>query len=225
MVGVTSVRRARTALRYESWHLLHLYGYLGVGLSVRHQIWTGRDFTTSGWARAYRWTSYAIAAGAVVLLRVAMPVRRTMRHGISVTCVVRENHDVVTLRMGARRAAPTGYLHGVVGPLGWPRSTLAVRLGRNPGNLRSTLATPTVTVNNVRAVAALYDTLRDTPPPTRTPTENAASAQTRTQARLAGGLPPLAWDVIDHDQGNPSTNRRIWSTTRPGSTRSPSNMP
>ena len=30
MVVVTSVRAARARLRYESWHLLHLYAYLGV---------------------------------------------------------------------------------------------------------------------------------------------------------------------------------------------------
>jgi hypothetical protein len=31
MVVVTSVKAARRRLRYESWHLLHLYAYLGVG--------------------------------------------------------------------------------------------------------------------------------------------------------------------------------------------------
>lgn len=31
MVVVTSLRAARRRLRYESWHLLHLYAYLGVG--------------------------------------------------------------------------------------------------------------------------------------------------------------------------------------------------
>lgn len=44
MVVVTSVRRARARLRYESWHLLHLYAYLGVGLALPHQLWTGADF-------------------------------------------------------------------------------------------------------------------------------------------------------------------------------------
>jgi ferredoxin-NADP reductase len=34
MVVVTSVRAARRRLRYESWHLLHLYAYLGVGLAL-----------------------------------------------------------------------------------------------------------------------------------------------------------------------------------------------
>jgi DMSO/TMAO reductase YedYZ heme-binding membrane subunit len=34
MVVVTSVKAARRRLRYESWHLLHLYGYLGGGLAL-----------------------------------------------------------------------------------------------------------------------------------------------------------------------------------------------
>src|SRR6478752_9266290 len=41
LVVATSLRRPRRRLRYESWHLLHLYGYLGVGLALPHQLWTG----------------------------------------------------------------------------------------------------------------------------------------------------------------------------------------
>ena len=102
VVTVTSVRRARRALRYESWHLLHLYAYLGVGLSVPHEIWTGADFATSGVARLYWWTSYSVSAGAVLLFRVGLPLWRTVRHGITVTSVVRESPDVITVRMGGR---------------------------------------------------------------------------------------------------------------------------
>ena len=47
MVVVTSLRAARRRLRYESWHLLHLYAYLGVGLAPPHQVWTGADFIGS----------------------------------------------------------------------------------------------------------------------------------------------------------------------------------
>src|SRR4051812_22695287 len=47
MVAVTSMRRARKRLRYESWHLLHLYAYLGVGLALPHQLWTGQEFLSS----------------------------------------------------------------------------------------------------------------------------------------------------------------------------------
>ena len=101
-VAVTSVRVARRRLRYESWHLLHLYAYLGVGLSLPHEIWTGQDFTSSAAARLYWWSAYAVAAGAVVVFRVGLPVWRTLRHGITVTSVVRETHDVATVRMGGR---------------------------------------------------------------------------------------------------------------------------
>src|SRR5262249_3933016 len=47
LVAVTSMRAARRRLRYESWHLLHLYAYLGVGLAIPHQLWTGTDFVNS----------------------------------------------------------------------------------------------------------------------------------------------------------------------------------
>ena len=101
-VTVTSIRVARRKLRYESWHLLHLYAYLGVGLSVPHEIWTGADFTSSPLARLYWWSSYVVAAGAVLVWRVGLPVWRTLRHGITVTSVTRESRGVVTVRMGGR---------------------------------------------------------------------------------------------------------------------------
>jgi predicted ferric reductase len=102
VVVVTSVRRARRVLRYESWHLLHLYAYVGVALSVPHEIWTGADFQTSGLARAYWWGSYAVAAGAIGFYRLGLPLWRTLRHGITVTSVVRESPDVVTVHMRGR---------------------------------------------------------------------------------------------------------------------------
>ncbi|MCW2620456.1 MAG: oxidoreductase [Frankiales bacterium] len=102
LVTGTSIRVARRRLRYESWHLLHLYAYLGVGLSVPHEIWTGADFTSSNVARTYWWVSYVVAAGAVVLFRIGLPLWRTLRHGITVTSVHRESDDVVTVHLGGR---------------------------------------------------------------------------------------------------------------------------
>jgi predicted ferric reductase len=102
VVTVTSVRAARRALRYESWHLLHLYAYLGVGFSIPHEIWTGADFATSSLARLYWWSAYAVAAGAVLIFRVGLPLWRTLRHDITVSSVIRESPDVVTVRMAGR---------------------------------------------------------------------------------------------------------------------------
>jgi predicted ferric reductase len=101
-VTVTSVRLARRRLRYESWHLIHLYAYVGVGFSLPHEIWTGADFTTSPLARAFWWTSYGAAAGAVLVFRIGLPIYRTLRHRITVTAVARESPDVVTVRMAGR---------------------------------------------------------------------------------------------------------------------------
>jgi predicted ferric reductase len=103
VVTVTSIRIARRRLRYESWHLLHLYAYVGVGLTVPHQIWSGADFATSGAARAYWWTSYAAAAGAVLAYRVGLPAWRTLRHRLTVTAVVEDRPDVVTVHLAGQR--------------------------------------------------------------------------------------------------------------------------
>ena len=102
VVVVTSVRAARRALRYESWHLLHLYAYIGAGLSVPHEIWTGADFTTSSLARVYWWSAYGVALAAILVYRLALPLWRTLRHGLTVREVIREGPDVVTVMLGGR---------------------------------------------------------------------------------------------------------------------------
>ncbi|WP_239335420.1 ferric reductase-like transmembrane domain-containing protein [Frankia sp. CiP3] len=99
MVVVTSVRAARRRLRYESWHLLHLYAYLGVGLSIPHELWTGADFTSTAWARVYWWTVYAAAAGSIIVFRLGLPALRTWRHSLVVDRVVAEAPAVVSLHL------------------------------------------------------------------------------------------------------------------------------
>jgi predicted ferric reductase len=99
MVVITSVRMARAKLRYENWHLLHLYAYLGVGLSIPHEIWSGADFTASKPARLYWWTMYAVAAGAVIVYRVLLPMLRSRRHQLVVDQVVEEAPGMYSVYM------------------------------------------------------------------------------------------------------------------------------
>jgi predicted ferric reductase len=101
-VVVTSVQAARRKLRYESWHLLHLYAYLGVGLALPHQLWTGQEFLSSPVATVYWWTLWAAAAGAILTWRVGLPLVRTLRHGLHVTSVVREADGVHSVYMAGR---------------------------------------------------------------------------------------------------------------------------
>jgi predicted ferric reductase len=103
LVVVTSVRAARRRLRYESWHLMHLYAYLGVGLALPHQLWTGADFTSSPAARAYWWTLYAASAGAVLAYRIGLPVGRSLRHRLTVSHVVSEGPGLTSVYLRGRR--------------------------------------------------------------------------------------------------------------------------
>lgn len=103
MVTVASIRKARRRLRYESWHLLHLYAYLGVGLAVPHQLWTGQEFVSSPLATLYWWALWVAAAGAVLVWRVGMPVYRTLVHGLRVSSVVHEGPGVISVWMTGRR--------------------------------------------------------------------------------------------------------------------------
>lgn len=102
LVVVTSVRAARSRLRHESWHLLHLYAYLGVGLALPHQLWTGQEFLSSTAATAYWWTLWAAAAAAVLVWRVGLPILRSLRHDLRVTSVVPESEDVVSVYLTGR---------------------------------------------------------------------------------------------------------------------------
>jgi predicted ferric reductase len=103
MVVVTSVRAARRRLRYESWHLLHLYAYAGVGLALPHQLWTGTDFLSSPVATAYWWTLYAVSAGAVLIWRAGVPVWRNVRHRLVVSHVQAEGPGITSVYLTGRR--------------------------------------------------------------------------------------------------------------------------
>lgn len=102
LVVVTSIRRARKRLRYESWHLLHLYAYLGVGLALPHQLWTGQEFLSSPVATVYWWTLWACAAGAILLWRVGLPLYRSIAHDLRVHAVVDEGPGVVSVWLRGR---------------------------------------------------------------------------------------------------------------------------
>ena len=103
LVVVTSIRAARRKLRYESWHLLHLYAYLGVGLALPHQLWTGADFIGSTAATVYWWSLYGVSAGGILLYRVGLPVWRNWRHRLVVSRVVPEGPGLTSVYLTGRR--------------------------------------------------------------------------------------------------------------------------
>ncbi|WP_432826932.1 ferredoxin reductase family protein [Dactylosporangium sp. CA-092794] len=98
-----SIRAARRRLRYESWHLIHLYTYAGMGLALPHQILVGPDFRQTAWARVYWWTLYLAAALAVLIFRVALPLWRSWYHRLRVLEVVTEAPGTTSVLVGGRR--------------------------------------------------------------------------------------------------------------------------
>jgi ferredoxin-NADP reductase len=185
MVVLTSVRAARRVLRYESWHLLHLYAYLGVGLALPHQLWTGQEFLTSGAATVYWWALWGAALGAILVWRVGLPVVRSLRHDLRVASVVREADDVVSVYLYGRRLdrlpveagqfVTVRFLTG----RGWMRGN-PYSLSAAPDG-RSLRITARALGDSSRALAAV-------PPGTRVMIEGPygrLSARTRSRARVA----------------------------------------
>ena len=116
MVVVTSFRASRAALRYESWHLLHLYAYLGVGWPCR---------TSSGPARLRRqprrdrlqWTLWGAAIACTSPGGSACrsggrraPTRRRagLPEGPGVTSVVVSGRDLDRIPVGAGSSSSGG---------------------------------------------------------------------------------------------------------------------
>jgi ferredoxin-NADP reductase len=89
-VVVTSLRAARRRLRYESWHLIHLYAYLGVGLVLPHELWTGADFLASPGMTLFWGLMWVASAGAIVTFRLVLPLGRSLLHQLVVESVVAE---------------------------------------------------------------------------------------------------------------------------------------
>ncbi|MGZ6708488.1 MAG: ferric reductase-like transmembrane domain-containing protein [Solirubrobacteraceae bacterium] len=100
--GVTSYRRARRRMAYETWWAVHLYTYLALFLAFSHQVATGAPFVGHPVARTL-WTAMWIGGAAlVVAYRVALPAWRTLRHRPRVVAVEHDAPGVVTLVVHGR---------------------------------------------------------------------------------------------------------------------------
>ncbi|MGK2316215.1 ferredoxin reductase family protein [Gordonia rhizosphera NBRC 16068] len=103
MVVVTSYRASRRRLRYESWHLIHLYGYLGAGLVLPHQLWTGQEFLQSTSATVFWWSLWILCAASVLAYRIALPLWRSWRNQLRVAEVRRDGPHTVTVTVAGPR--------------------------------------------------------------------------------------------------------------------------
>ena len=101
--GVSSYRRARRRMAYETWWSVHLYTYLALFLSFSHQVDTGASFVGHPAARAF-WTALWIGTLALVLAsRIGLPVWRSLRHRLTVVGVAPEGPDTYSVVLRGRR--------------------------------------------------------------------------------------------------------------------------
>jgi predicted ferric reductase len=99
MVGITSYKRARSRMKYDTWYLLHLYAYLGIALSFAHTITSGIMFVDNDIMR-YWWIGlYVLVVLFILGFRVGYPLVRTLRHDIRVEKVVRDSSHTVSVVM------------------------------------------------------------------------------------------------------------------------------
>lgn len=128
LVVVTSVRKARRRLRYESWHLIHLYGYLGAGLALPHQLWTGQEFLASTASTVFWWGLYAVCAATVLVFRLGLPLVRSLGAPLRVVAVHEEAPGVTSVVVGGpgvarlRPAAGQFFQWRFVDGPGWTRA-------------------------------------------------------------------------------------------------------
>jgi predicted ferric reductase len=101
-VAVTSVRRVRSRVSYETWYGIHLYAYLAVALTFAHQLAVGTDFISDPLARAYWIALYALVAALVLVFRFGQPIVLSVRHQLRVANVVQEAPGVVSVYVTGR---------------------------------------------------------------------------------------------------------------------------
>jgi len=103
LAGVTSYKKARAKMSYETWWIIHIYTYSAIALSFMHQVLNGSMFVGHPLARLY-WTALYVLMGASVLYwRIGLPLVRSLRHNLKVDRVVIEGPDVVSVIMRGRK--------------------------------------------------------------------------------------------------------------------------
>ena len=106
--GISSYKKARAKMSYETWWTIHLYTYMAIALSFMHQVLNGPIFVGHPINKLY-WEFLYIAAGlTIVLWRLVIPTVRSLRHNLRVEQVVVEGPGVVSIVMRGRNLDKLG---------------------------------------------------------------------------------------------------------------------
>ena len=102
LVGISSWRRIRQRIAYETWYYLHLTGYLAVLLAFGHQITLGTDLV-GGSVGMWWWITLSVGALAWILwARIGDFVRSLIRGPIVLAATTQEGPQVAGLHLVGR---------------------------------------------------------------------------------------------------------------------------
>jgi predicted ferric reductase len=108
MAGVTSYKRARKKMSYETWWIIHLYTYIAVALAFMHQILTGIMFIQHPLAKYYWIGLYVFVGTSMFWWRLVIPIYRSIRHQLVVERVVVEGPGIVSIHIKGRNIDKMG---------------------------------------------------------------------------------------------------------------------
>jgi predicted ferric reductase len=101
--GISSYKKARAKMSYETWWIIHIYTYLAIGLSFMHQVLNGPMFIGHPLNRLYWTVLYISMSFSIVVWRIGIPVARSLRHNLRVERVVVEGPGVISIIMRGRK--------------------------------------------------------------------------------------------------------------------------
>lgn len=98
VIGLSSWRRLRRRIPYETWYFIHLTGYLAVLLGFGHQLTIGVDFTTD--SLALWWWVFLFAAAALLIAFARLgDLLRSITRRFYVSAVSREANGIGSLHV------------------------------------------------------------------------------------------------------------------------------
>ena len=102
MAGVTSYKKARAKMSYETWWIIHVYTYIAIAISFMHQVLNGQMFVGHPLNRLYWTVLYVLMAGFLIVYRFGIPIWRSIRLNLVVDKVVVEGPGVISVIMKGR---------------------------------------------------------------------------------------------------------------------------
>ena len=100
--GITSYKKVRKGMSYETWWTIHLYTYLAIALAFMHQVLTGPMFIGHPLNKLYWELLYIYSALVLVMYRFVIPNVRSLRHSVKVEQIVHEGPGVYSIIMKGR---------------------------------------------------------------------------------------------------------------------------